>query len=275
MKKIYGLLAAAALLACFAGCEDYNTYEGYELNGGDEETTTEVSTTEVSTTTKTKTTAKTTSAATSTASEEATTTPDVTRAASEYLHSGTLEEQCADMKTKLEKAHKEFKEKKNNFSDKEEAYMRVNGITDEDMMRIQSLIYDSKSGDIIYFSLSENYTPISDRAEDSTEDKYAKADADAENSSDISKLIDIKSYTQDFAGGFAVYTSSEKAYSYYSIDPGMDSDKLMKIINDNSAASAAVEKAAGELDKADVYRLNNYDPLLYVKSVLGSKKKSL
>lgn len=273
MKKIYGLLAAAALVACFAGCEDYNTYEGYQLNG-EEETTTEASTTAVSTTTKAKTTAKTTSAVSTSSSSSATTAevtsaPDITKAASEYLRNGTLEDQCMEMKTKLEKAHKEFKEKANNFSDKEEAYMRVNGVTDEDMLRIQSLVYDGKTGDIVYFALSENYTPMS---EDGAEDKYAKKDADGEGSADLSKLIDLKSYTQDFAGGFAIYTGTDKAFSYYSISPDMDSSKLIKIVIDHSAAAASVEKLP---EKADVYRLNQYDPLLYISSAMNSSKKTV
>ena len=144
MKKGYGLLAAAALLVCLAGCEDYNTYEGYESNGADAEEVTEEATeaaTSAVTTTKATTTSAVTSTVSGTTDAEAVTAANVTHPASDYLRSGTLEDQCRDMKDKLEKAHKEFKEKKNGFSDKEEAYMRVNGVTDEDMSRIQSLVY--------------------------------------------------------------------------------------------------------------------------------------
>lgn len=276
MKKGYGLLAAAALLACLAGCEDYNTYEGYESNGIDAEEVTEEATettTSAATTTKATTTSAVTTTASGTTDTGAAEAENVTSPASDYLRSGTLEDQCREMKTKLEKAHKEFKEKKNDFSDKEEAYMRVNGVTDEEMSRIQSLIYDGKSGDILYFVLSDNYTPMADI--DSGEDKYAMKGDEAENTTDISKLIDIKSYTQDFDSGFSVYTGADKSYSYYEISADMDADKLLKIVNSNSGVYSTLEKTIDKLDDADVYRLNSYDPVLYISRALkkGSKAR--
>lgn len=275
MKKGYGLLAAAALLVCLAGCEDYNTYEGYESNGVDAEEVTEEATetaTSAVTTTKATTTSAVTASTSVTTDAEDVTAANVTHPASDYLRSGTLEDQCRDMKDKLEKAHKEFKEKKNGFSDKEEAYMRVNGVTDEDMSRIQSLVYDGKSGDILYFVLSENYTPIADV--DSDEDDYAMKGDEAENTTDLSKLIDIKSYTQDFAGGFAVYTGADKAFTYYEVSADMDSNKLLKIINDHAAVRGALDKIVDKLDDADVYRMNTYDPMLYISAALNKGKRS-
>lgn len=266
MKRPLAVMAAAAMLCSFAACEDYNTYESTGESSSEAVTTaltTTAATTAVTTTKKSVTTAATTVLSTSAETSAASSENETGTASVETtVNADSADSEFSAMKDKIEAAAVEFvsKEKNSNDAHTFETYLRFHDVKDDQFKKIQTLIVDKKTGKVLYLSLCDKEIPYAS-AIDSKDDEYHK-----KNSGELDARIDVKAYASDLSGEYDVYFGAKDKYGSYSVTKDMKGKELEELIQKYSDQTAQLSSIIDSSDSSFVYRVNKYDPLIYIPS---------
>lgn len=277
MKRTLAVIAAASMLGCFTACEDYNTYENTGSASSETVTTAAAATTAAATTAATTAKEKKTTAATASTTAEASSTEkkedstkDTTTEATKEAEKKAEEGSITELKDKLQSASMLFRKKERNSTDTRtfEAYARSKDVSDKQLDSIQTLICDKETGEILYLSVCDKNIPYSD-AVSSDDDAYYKKSAE-----DIDDIIDVKAYLKDVSGSYEVYFGADGKTGSYTVTTDMKGSDLVKMMKDSSDYMDKLSKIMGDLDNSFIYKMNKYEPWMYIPSSLGKSKKN-